>query len=170
MKINVGKYSGFCFGVRRAVETVENAVVNGKIYTLGEIIHNETVVEMLAQKGAVPIDSIDNAPERSEIVTVPTGLAVSLRTGQGEGRKTDRRDLPFCQTHPQNCPGARTEGRRCRNCRQLQASRSHGNSGVGRGAGLRRLLRGGRQAAACRAVGLHCGADHHQHRILSGRW
>ena len=59
MKILVGKHSGFCFGVQRAVEMAEHAAGSGPAYTYGNIIHNEDVVEALRQKGVVPIESLD---------------------------------------------------------------------------------------------------------------
>lgn len=52
MKINVAKTAGFCFGVRRAVEQVEEQIKHGKkVYTYGPIIHNEEVVRDFEQKG-----------------------------------------------------------------------------------------------------------------------
>jgi len=52
MEIEVAKSAGFCFGVRRAVQMVEEQLALGKnVYTFGPIIHNEEVVEELAKKG-----------------------------------------------------------------------------------------------------------------------
>ena len=53
MEIVVAKSAGFCFGVKRAVETVYEQVKEcqgEKIYTYGPIIHNEEVVKELAAK------------------------------------------------------------------------------------------------------------------------
>ncbi len=46
MKVTLAKSAGFCFGVKRAVETVYNEIEQAKtpIYTFGPIIHNEEVV------------------------------------------------------------------------------------------------------------------------------
>ena len=58
MSIRVGKYAGFCFGVSRAVQLVEQAAEAGKrVCTLGPIIHNRHVVEKFAAMGkkAVPL-------------------------------------------------------------------------------------------------------------------
>jgi 4-hydroxy-3-methylbut-2-enyl diphosphate reductase len=50
--ITVAQSAGFCFGVKRAVDIVYQAIEEGKkVYTLGPIIHNAQVVEELAQKG-----------------------------------------------------------------------------------------------------------------------
>ena len=59
MQIKVAKTAGFCFGVKRAVETVyEQAETNRgkKVYTYGPIIHNEIVVNDLRQKGVEVIE------------------------------------------------------------------------------------------------------------------
>lgn len=51
--------SGFCFGVRNAVDIAERALLNGeKVYSLGPIVHNDKEVERLASLG---LDSIDHA-------------------------------------------------------------------------------------------------------------
>ena len=52
MQVILAKSAGFCFGVKRAVETVyEQTGKGGRIYTYGPIIHNETVVKDLEEKG-----------------------------------------------------------------------------------------------------------------------
>ncbi len=53
MKIITAKTAGFCFGVRRAVDEVYRLIHEGAgpIYTLGPVIHNETVVRDLEEKG-----------------------------------------------------------------------------------------------------------------------
>ncbi len=53
MEVKVAKHAGFCFGVRRAVDKVYELIEtqDKKIYTLGPIIHNESVVEDLESKG-----------------------------------------------------------------------------------------------------------------------
>ncbi len=58
MEVLVAKSAGFCFGVKRAVETVyEQIQKGGKIYTYGPIIHNEQVVEDQQKKGVSVITS-----------------------------------------------------------------------------------------------------------------
>ncbi len=60
MEVRLAKSAGFCFGVKRAVDTVyEQISNNGKIYTYGPIIHNEEVVSDLAQRGV----QVLNTPE-----------------------------------------------------------------------------------------------------------
>ncbi|WP_206459085.1 bifunctional 4-hydroxy-3-methylbut-2-enyl diphosphate reductase/30S ribosomal protein S1 [Anaerovorax sp. IOR16] len=60
MTITVAEHSGFCFGVREALrkteETIDKKKDNlGKIFTFGPLIHNDSVIEELAQKGVVAI-------------------------------------------------------------------------------------------------------------------
>ena len=52
-KVTVAKSAGFCFGVKRAVDTVYQQLEKkqGNIYTYGPIIHNEEVVKDLKSKG-----------------------------------------------------------------------------------------------------------------------
>ena len=51
-EIIIAKTSGFCFGVNRAVETVNNLLSQGKkVCTLGEIIHNSYVINDFEKKG-----------------------------------------------------------------------------------------------------------------------
>ena len=52
--------AGFCFGVSRAVNIVNDLLSQGKkVCTLGPIIHNMEMVEELREKGCRPIDSVD---------------------------------------------------------------------------------------------------------------
>ena len=60
MEITMAKSAGFCFGVKRAVDTVyEQIGTNEKVYTYGPIIHNTEVVEDLAAKGVEVIQSME---------------------------------------------------------------------------------------------------------------
>lgn len=48
MKVYVAAATGFCYGVNRAVSTCERLLKNGiTVYTNGELVHNEEVVEGL---------------------------------------------------------------------------------------------------------------------------
>ena len=50
-EITIAKTSGFCFGVNRAVEAVNNLLKEGKkVCTLGEIIHNPLVIDEFRNK------------------------------------------------------------------------------------------------------------------------
>ncbi|MCM1287069.1 MAG: bifunctional 4-hydroxy-3-methylbut-2-enyl diphosphate reductase/30S ribosomal protein S1 [Clostridium sp.] len=52
MEITLAKTAGFCFGVKRAVDTVYSEIENAsRVYTYGPIIHNEEVVKDLESRG-----------------------------------------------------------------------------------------------------------------------
>ena len=58
--VEVAKTAGFCFGVRRAVETAERACAeNGGIWALGDIIHNTYEVERLRKLGVQKADTLE---------------------------------------------------------------------------------------------------------------
>ena len=62
MEVRLAKTAGFCFGVRRAVDTVYEQVENctgEHIYTYGPIIHNEEVVKDLRNKGVKVLNSME---------------------------------------------------------------------------------------------------------------
>lgn len=51
-QITISKNIGFCSGVRRAIEKAQTAAAQfGKVAMLGEIVHNEKVVQQLEEKG-----------------------------------------------------------------------------------------------------------------------
>ena len=57
MEVILAKSAGFCFGVRRAVDTVYEQIESGdKIYTYGPIIHNEEVVKDLEKRGVMVLE------------------------------------------------------------------------------------------------------------------
>jgi 4-hydroxy-3-methylbut-2-enyl diphosphate reductase len=64
MEVLLAKTSGFCFGVKRATDTVYEQVEDGgEIYTYGPIVHNEEVVKDLEDKGVKVINSREELEE-----------------------------------------------------------------------------------------------------------
>lgn len=69
MEIIVGKLAGFCFGVDNAVSgAMEKLKDNKKIYCLGEIIHNEQVINGLESKGMITVNSLDEIPNGEKVI------------------------------------------------------------------------------------------------------
>ena len=67
MEVILAKSSGFCFGVKRAVDKVYEQTEKGKkIYTYGPIIHNEEVVKDLEKKGVKVLESKEELKALSE--------------------------------------------------------------------------------------------------------
>ncbi len=70
--ITVAKTAGFCFGVNRAVEFLENT--DNPTATLGPIIHNTAVVENLKSNGVTAIDKIDELPDNTVLAIRTHGV------------------------------------------------------------------------------------------------
>ena len=69
MKITVAKAAGYCFGVRDAVNMAyDTAESFGDVYMLGDIVHNEQVVEDLEAVGTKVVESLDDVPKGSPIL------------------------------------------------------------------------------------------------------
>ncbi len=82
MKIMLAKTAGFCFGVRRAVDTVYEQVEKAEppIYTYGPIVHNETVVQELEEKGVRVLDSAEelSALEEGTVIIRAHGVGRAI--------------------------------------------------------------------------------------------
>lgn len=71
MGIKLARTAGFCMGVRRAVEMVLDVAPgrdNEKIYTYGPLIHNPQTIEILKNRGIIPVDNIDEIEEGTIII------------------------------------------------------------------------------------------------------
>ncbi len=66
MNVILAEHAGFCFGVKRAVDTVYGELAGGTdIYTYGPIIHNEEVVADLEAQGVSVISGMDELAARA---------------------------------------------------------------------------------------------------------
>ena len=81
MEIIIGKTSGFCYGVKNAVEQTrkqlkeyltEDKASQEIIYCLGELVHNRQVIENLEKQGMQVIEKLEDIPE-------PQGKKVIIR-------------------------------------------------------------------------------------------
>lgn len=77
MQIVTTRYGGFCFGVKRAVETAM-ALEGGGNYVLGEIIHNESVVEALKAHGVKTVSSVEEVPDGARLLIRTHGEAKAV--------------------------------------------------------------------------------------------
>lgn len=70
MHITIAHHAGFCFGVKRALELVEEMRANhSEVATLGEIIHNPQVVEQLRRDGVRTVDSPGEMSEGTLVIS-----------------------------------------------------------------------------------------------------
>ena len=69
MKIIIAKDAGYCFGVRDAVNMAYDASEKyGEVYMLGDIVHNENVVEDLSKAGTKVVDNLDDIPNDKPVL------------------------------------------------------------------------------------------------------
>ena len=76
-KLTIAAPRGFCAGVDRAVRIVEVALekFGAPVYVRHEIVHNRTVVDGLAAKGAVFVDELYEVPADAPVVFSAHGVA-----------------------------------------------------------------------------------------------
>ncbi len=69
MEIKIGKTSGFCYGVKNAVEKAEAELShsNETVYCLGELVHNKNVTEKLKKNGLEFIEDIEQTKGKTII-------------------------------------------------------------------------------------------------------
>jgi len=68
LQVIVGEHSGFCYGVKRAVEIAEAAGAKGRAFTLGPLVHNPQVVAKLKETGVIPVSDLHEISDGCMIV------------------------------------------------------------------------------------------------------
>ncbi|MBE6565522.1 MAG: 4-hydroxy-3-methylbut-2-enyl diphosphate reductase [Ruminococcaceae bacterium] len=80
--VEIAPHAGFCFGVKRAVETLEDAMKKlpegGKIATLGPLIHNESYIRSLEARSIISVNE-DEAAKRAEEATEAHPFVLIIR-------------------------------------------------------------------------------------------
>ncbi|MBQ1282118.1 MAG: bifunctional 4-hydroxy-3-methylbut-2-enyl diphosphate reductase/30S ribosomal protein S1, partial [Oscillospiraceae bacterium] len=95
-EVILAQSAGFCFGVKRAVETVERAAAEGKrAVTLGPIIHNRHVVSRFADMGIREIANL------SEVQNGETVIIRSHGVPKADYEEMERRGIPYIDA---TCP------------------------------------------------------------------
>jgi (E)-4-hydroxy-3-methyl-but-2-enyl pyrophosphate reductase len=79
LEIEIAKNSGYCFGVKRALDIAESTLnkykgKNLKIYCLGQIIHNKGVVEELTKRGIKFVDKEEDIESGSIFIVRSHGM------------------------------------------------------------------------------------------------
>ena len=113
MSVFLAKTAGFCFGVSRAVELVEQAVASGKtVATLGPIIHNRHAVNRFAEMGVRVIETPEEAKAGETVVVRSHGVsrAVYGRLEQSGAQIIDA-TCPFVKRIHTIVQNAEAEGR-----------------------------------------------------------
>jgi len=75
-KIIISSNSGFCFGVKRALDIAEDALKKKKkVYSLGPIIHNPQVVRTFSEKGLkIAKDAKSSVPKKAALLVPSHGI------------------------------------------------------------------------------------------------
>lgn len=76
MRVVLAKNSGFCRGVRYAVDAAMNAD-GSNTYVLGEIIHNKEVMNAIAERGVRCVESLDEIPSGATVIFRSHGVPES---------------------------------------------------------------------------------------------
>jgi len=79
VKIILAQTAGFCFGVNRAVNMVNELLEKGiKVHTLGPIIHNPQVVEEFAARGVSILEKVTDVPQGESVIIRAHGVPASV--------------------------------------------------------------------------------------------
>ncbi len=99
LEIVVVENAGFCFGVKRALQLAEQATGDhAELYCLGQLIHNDQVVEGLEQRGMRVVDDISEVQPGAAALIRAHGAGPALYE-QARGRDIEIIDAtcPFVQ-------------------------------------------------------------------------
>ncbi len=77
MQIVVAKHSGFCSGVKKAVETAMS-VSPENTFVYGEIIHNREVVSEITKRGLITVDDVSDVPDGATLLIRSHGAEKSV--------------------------------------------------------------------------------------------
>lgn len=88
MQIVLANPRGFCAGVDRAIDIVDQALetFGAPIYVRHEVVHNRTVVDGLKEKGAIFIEDISDVPFGSYLIFSAHGVSKQVQK-EAEERK-----------------------------------------------------------------------------------
>jgi 4-hydroxy-3-methylbut-2-enyl diphosphate reductase len=74
-EVRIARRTGFCYGVREAIDKAKEAAVAGKrTHTLGQVVHNEGVIAQLQLQGIETVDTLDEVTEGAAVVIRAHGV------------------------------------------------------------------------------------------------
>lgn len=113
MRILLGRHSGFCFGVKRAVETAEALADTAvTVYTYGAIIHNDAVVERLKNRNVIPVEDIRALSAGDRLIVRAHGAPPQLyRDCEARGIRLIDATCPFVKRIHRIAQAAAARGR-----------------------------------------------------------
>jgi len=73
--VRIAKRTGFCYGVREAIDKAKEASSAGKLtHTLGQVVHNEGVVRDLQDLGIQTVETLDDVDRGAAVVIRAHGV------------------------------------------------------------------------------------------------
>ena len=73
--VRIAKRTGFCYGVREAIDKAKEASAAGKAtHTLGQVVHNEGVINDLERLGIQTVDTLDDVDHGAAVVIRAHGV------------------------------------------------------------------------------------------------
>ena len=74
-EVRIAKRTGFCYGVREAIDKAKEAAAAGKVtHTLGQVVHNEGVIAALQAQGIQTVETPDQVGEGAAVVIRAHGV------------------------------------------------------------------------------------------------
>jgi 4-hydroxy-3-methylbut-2-enyl diphosphate reductase len=74
-EVRIARRTGFCYGVREAIDKAKEASAAGKTtHTLGQVVHNEGVVRDLQGLGIQTVDTLDDVDHGAAVVIRAHGV------------------------------------------------------------------------------------------------
>jgi len=80
MKLYIAKKSGFCFGIDNAIKIALNSKkkIQGPLYSLGQLLHNNQMIEHLSKEGIQVINSLDEILDNSTVLISSHGVGKDI--------------------------------------------------------------------------------------------
>ncbi len=107
--IILAKNAGFCFGVKRAVEAVESNMDKASVVTLGQLIHNDSVVRSFEERGVRCVESIAELTGNETVIIRSHGVSPDII------EELERRGIEYIDT---TCPYVKAIHERVKSARE----------------------------------------------------
>ncbi|OGW53833.1 MAG: 4-hydroxy-3-methylbut-2-enyl diphosphate reductase [Nitrospirae bacterium RBG_19FT_COMBO_55_12] len=111
MEIILADKAGFCFGVKRAINTAFEAAAAGTVYCLGPLIHNPQEVDRLRQAGVVTVNDLAALKPGDSLIIRSHGVPPKvLSEARDKGIKIIDLTCPFVAKAQKHAETLKNEG------------------------------------------------------------
>jgi len=130
MQINLAKSAGFCFGVKRAIDlALKTAGKGGRVYMLGDIVHNEDVISKIQKAGIKKIKALSAGRDKILILRAHGTCIQTLRRARHLGYTVVDATCPMVKEIHRIAKEMEKEGRRVIIIGDKKHDEVHGISG-----------------------------------------